>query len=245
MSSERARSALVTGGAIRVGRAISLELARAGYDVAVHYHGSRGAARDTTAEIRRLGRDAVALGADLTEPEEIPGLVEAAEAKLRGLDLLVNNAAVFLRARPGDVSLDHWERTFALNARAPFLCAREAARRMAPGGCVVNVTDVAATQAWPAYAPYAASKAALASLTRSLARAFAPEIRVNAVAPGTVLLPEGSPPEVRREAVEDTALGRIGRPEDVARAVVYLAEAGFVTGETITVDGGQRLGSRR
>lgn len=234
--------ALVTGGAVRVGRAVALALADAGYDVAVHYRASGDGAEATVEEIRGAGRRSVALRADLAEPAEIPGLFAELEEALGGLELLVNSAAVFPRARPSDVAVEEWDRTFAVNARAPFLCAREAAALMGEdGGSIVNVTDVAAFEAWPSYAPYAASKAALVSLTRSLAVAWAPRVRVNAVAPGPVLLPEGTSEEGRRRAEESTALGRVGRPEDVAEAVLYLAGAEFVTGEVIRVDGGEHV----
>lgn len=231
--------ALVTGGAVRVGRAVALGLAEAGWDVAVHCHASAGPAEDTAGRIRAAGRRAAVLRADLRDPEAIPPLVDGAAEALGGLDLLVNSAAAFPRARPGDVTREGWDDVFALNARAPFFCAVEARRRMGPGGgSVVNVADAAFDRAWPARAPYAATKAALVSLTRSLAAAWGPEVRVNAVAPGPVLLPEDADEEERRRAARGTALGRTGEPEDVADAVVWLAGAGYVTGQVVRVDGG-------
>lgn len=245
MGTARGRRALVTGGAVRVGRAISLALAREGYDVVVHYHDSRDAAGDTVDRIRALGREGEALRADLTRIRQIPPLVAATLELLGGLDLLVNNAGIFPSAPPAEVTPEHWERAFALNARAPFFLIREAAPAMETGGCVVNVTDVAASGAWPGHAPYAASKAALESLTRSLARAFAPRIRVNAVAPGTVLLPEDATERDREAAAARSPLGGPGRPEDVGRAVLYLDGASYVTGETLRVDGGAALRADR
>lgn len=241
MVSRRGRRALVTGGAVRVGRAIALALGRAGYDVAVHYHGSAEAADEVVGTLREAGREAGAFRADLSDPDAIPDLVEAAARRLGGLELLVNSAAIFPRARPEDVTLESWERVFAVNARAPFLCAREAAARMGEGGSIVNIADVAAFEGWPTYAPYAATKAAVVSLTRSLALAWAPRLRVNAVAPGPVLLPPGSTGEDRRRAAANTALGRLGTPEDVADAVLFLDGAGFITGEVVRVDGGEHL----
>lgn len=236
------RRALVTGGAVRVGRAIAIALGRAGWNVLVHYHRSEGDADSVVAEIRAAGGGGWAVGADLTEPEQITALFRACEDRLGGLELLVNNAARFPRSRPEEVRPEDWDAVFALNARAPFLCAVEAARVMGEaGGNIVNVADVAAFEAWPSYAPYAASKAALVSLTRSLAVAWAPRVRVNAVAPGPVLLPEDTGEEERRRAAESTALGRIGSPEDVAEAVLYLAAADFVTGEVLRVDGGEHV----
>lgn len=241
MVSGAGRRALVTGGAVRVGRSITLALAGAGYHVAVHYHASRERAEATVREALELGPEALSIAADLTRPEEAASLVERTAGALGGLDLLVNSAAVFPRARPEDVSLEAWDRVFALNARAVFLCSREASARMGEGASIVNIADVAAFEGWPSYAPYAATKAAVVSLTRSLAAAWAPRIRVNAVAPGPVLLPEETNAAERRRAASSTALGRIGSPEDVAGAVLYLDRAEFVTGEVLRVEGGQRL----
>ena len=236
--------AVVTGGAVRVGREICRSLAAAGYDVVVHYHRSADAAEEAVRELRDLGATAVTARADLAVPAEIARPFEAAEEALGGLDLLVNSAAIFPRSDPRATTAAEWDRVFAVNARAPFLCCGEAARRM-EGGAIVNVVDTGVTQAWPGYVPYVASKAALASVTRGLAAAYAPAIRVNAVAPGPVLLPDGDDgPEAREAAARRTALGRVGTPGDVAAAVLYLARAEYVTGETLRVDGGQHLRPR-
>ncbi|MFW6084289.1 MAG: SDR family NAD(P)-dependent oxidoreductase [Gemmatimonadota bacterium] len=236
--------AVVTGGAVRVGRAIAERLAEAGYDLVLHYHSSGEAAGEAAERLHDLGATVELVRADLVRPEEIGRPFEAAESRFGGLDLLVNSAAVFPRSDPLETTVDEWDRVFALNARAAYFCAQEAARRM-QGGAIVNIVDTGADQAWPGYVPYVASKAALASVTRGLAAAFAPRIRVNAVAPGPVLLPEGGDGEAEREAVERlTALGRVGSPEDVAEAVLYLARASYVTGEILRVDGGQHLRPR-
>lgn len=237
--------AVVTGGAVRVGRAIAERLARAGYDLVLHYHSSDEAAAATSRRLLDLGAAVETVRADLTRPEEIPLPFEAAESAFGGLDLLVNSAAVFPRSDVLDTTIDEWDRVFALNARAAFFCAQEAARRMETGA-IVNIVDTGADQAWPGYVPYVASKAALASVTRGLAAAFAPDIRVNAVAPGPVLLPEDADGEADHAAVAElTALGRVGAPEDVAEAVLYLAGAEYVTGEILRVDGGQHLRPRQ
>jgi len=235
------RRALVTGGAVRVGRAISLALGEAGYDVAIHFASSAAAASEVEAAIREVGGRAATLEANLTQPGEAEGLVARAIARLGGLDLLVNNAGIFPHARPEEVSVADWDRVFALNARAPFFCCRAAASLMSAGGSIVNIADSGVDEAWPGYAVYLASKAALVSLTRSLARAWAPRIRVNAVAPGPVLLPESYGVEERGNAAERTALRRVGSATDVAAAVLYLDGAEFVTGEVMYVDGGARL----
>lgn len=235
--------ALVTGGAVRVGRAIVRALAASGWRVAVHYRDSGREAADVVRELEALGPGGLAVRADLADPDHIPALVEEAARGLGGLDLLVNSAAVFPRHDPATVTPAEWDVVFAINVRAPFLCAREAARAMGEaGGSVVNVLDTGYDEAWPSYVPYVASKAALASVTRGLARALAPRVRVNGVAPGPVLLPRDADSAAEREAAaRRTALGRVGSPEDVAQAVLYLAEAGYVTGEIVRVDGGQHL----
>lgn len=236
------RRALVTGGAVRVGRAIALALGRAGYRVAIHYGRSRSEAAATVRDLKILDARPIAIQADLVDPEAIDTLFDQVAAELGGLDLLVNSAAVFPRHDPLDVSAAEWDFVFAVNARAPFLCAQRAASLMGDGGSIVNIADTGFDEAWPSYAPYVATKAALVSLTRSLARAWAPRIRVNAVAPGPVLLPEADSGERElKAAARRTVLGRVGDPEDVAHAVLYLDRAPYVTGELIRVDGGHHL----
>jgi pteridine reductase len=211
--------------------------------VVVHFRRSEAQAREVVDLLEDLGSASVALQADLSDPEEISRLIRDAESELGGLDLLVNSAAVFPRHDPLTVSAEEWDSVFDLNLRAPFLCAREAAKLMKEsGGSIINLADTGADEAWPGYVPYVATKAGLVSITRGLARAFAPSIRVNAVAPGPVLLPSGEDsPAHRKAAGARTALGRVGTPEDVAEAVLYLAHARYVTGEIIRVDGGQHL----
>lgn len=238
---ERGR-ALVTGGAVRVGRAIALALADAGYDVTVHYHRSERDAKRTVRELRDRGGEASAAQADLTQPDEVRALLAPESGHVSDLTVLVNSAACFPRGAPEAVTVDDWNRVFSLNARAPFLCAQAAFSLLrARGGAVINIADVAAFEAWPAYVPYAATKAAVVSMTRGLARAWAPEVRVNAVCPGAILLPDGHSDPERRGAESRSPLERIGDPADVAEAVVYLAEAAFVTGQVLRVDGGTHL----
>lgn len=236
------RRALVTGGAVRVGKAISLALGRAGYHVGVHYRTSQGDAAATVRDLKRMGGKAHAFRADLAEPAQISSMFEEVDQQLGGIDLLVNNAAVFPRQDALNTSADEWDAVFRINTRATFLCAQEAARRMAPGASVVNIADTGADEAWPSFVPYVASKAAVVSLTRGLARAWAPDIRVNAVAPGPVLLPDGASAESDEHlAANRTVLRRLGTPEDVAGAVLFLDRASYVTGEILRVDGGHHL----
>ena len=236
------RRALVTGGAARVGRSISLTLGRAGYQVGVHYRTSQGDAASTVRDLKRMGGKAQAFRADLTDPDQIRDMFEEVDQRLGGIDLLVNSAAIFPRDDALTVSPEDWDHVFQINTRAAFLCAQHAARRMPPGSSIVNIADTGADEAWPSYVPYVASKAALVSLTRGLARAWAPGIRVNAVAPGPVLLPDGeSTDSEKRLAADRTVLDRVGTPEDVAATVLFLDRAAYVTGEVIRVDGGHHL----
>jgi pteridine reductase len=233
------RVALVTGAGRRVGRAIATELARRGMHVAVHYHGSRDGADEAVAEMTSLGVHAKAIGADLTRSDSARALVHETVAAFGAIDVLVNSAAIMLRTPIDEVTAETWDRIFALNLRAPFFLSREAAARMSAGGAIVNIADLAAFETWPAYVPHGISKAGVVSLTKSLARVLAPRVRVNAVAPGVVLLPDGWDQGSAERLRQTTPLQRLGSPADVAQAVVYLLEAEFVTGEVIVVDGGR------
>lgn len=236
----RGRVALVTGGAIRVGRAISLALARAGCHVAVNYLASGDAARATVREINSLGVDAAALRADLAKPPEAKRLVAETVRRFGRLDLLVNNAGIFFRAPLAETTPAQWDRLLDVNLRGPFFCAQAAARAMGRGGGrIINIGDVGGVRAWPGYIPYCVSKAGLLMLTKALALALAPRIQVNCVAPGAVLLPEDFPPRLRRRLKKDVPMGREGAPEDVASAVLFFATApSYITGQVLFVDGG-------
>lgn len=236
------RVALVTGAGTRVGRAIAFGLGKAGMRVAVHYARSERGAREVAEEIIAAGGDAHTLPGDLTDPATPPRLVEHT-AKLFGrLDVLVNSAAVMLRTPVGEVLVEDWDAMFALNLRAPFFLCQAAARMMGErGGVIVNIADLAAFETWRGYIPHAITKAGIVQMTRGLAHALAPKIRVNAVAPGPVLLPEGWTQEQADKLISTTPLGRLGSPEDVAQAVMYLIRAEYVTGETIIVDGGRHV----
>jgi len=237
------RVALVTSGAVRVGRAISLGLADAGYDLLVAYRSSREPAEDLRQVIERTGRRCEIVQADLARPEAADVLSEGVRRRYGRLDLLVNSAATFESASLLDVDAAAWDRVMAVNARAPHLLVRALADLLASArGSVVNIVDLSAFEPWTEYPHHAVSKAALAHLTRVQARALAPEVRVNAIAPGAVLPPEGWS-EARWEALAARApLKRVGSAEDVAQAVLYLAGAGFVTGQILAVDGGRVLG---
>jgi NAD(P)-dependent dehydrogenase (short-subunit alcohol dehydrogenase family) len=231
--------ALVTGGARRLGRALAVGLATRGYDIALHYNSSASGADAVVAEIERLDVSVMPFRADLTVPSSPSKLVSDAVTAMGRLDVVVNSAAVMLRTPVGSVTPEVWDSIMDLNLRAPFLIAQQAAAHLPDGGVIVNVADLAAYETWPAYLPHGASKAALVYLTRALARVLAPKIRVNGVAPGTVLPPEDWDHAVTERLRESTPLRRWGTPDDVVQAVNYLIDARYVTGETILVDGGR------
>lgn len=229
---------------MRVGRALSLGLAEAGYDVAVHYHSSTGAARDVGHRIEELGRKAFLIEADLGRPEGALHIAEAVRERCGRLDLLVNSAASFEEADLLELQTEAWDRVMALNLRGPFLLVRDTARLLRDSrGTVVNILDLSALEPWTQHPHHSVSKAALLHLTRILARVLAPEVRVNAVAPGTVLPPDDLGTDFEERERRHTPLRQLGSPEDVLRAVLFLAASPFVTGEVIVVDGGRRWGS--
>jgi pteridine reductase len=234
---------LITGGAVRVGRAISLALAGAGYRVVVHYGSSEEEARSLVGEIREGGGRAVALQADLSDHEGVLRLADEALNAFGGLDLLVNSAASFAEEGLEEVDGALWESVMAVNLRAPFFLTQRigGAMREAAGGAIVNIADLSGVQAWRGHAAHGIAKAGLVHLTKVAARSLAPRVRVNAVVPGTVLPPPGTPEEEVRRLADRAPLERIGSPEDVAGAVLYLARAEFVTGTVLTVDGGRSI----
>jgi len=240
---EKQRIALVTGGAVRIGRAIALGLAEDGYDVVVVYRSSGTSATETAEAIEARGRQCLLIQADLSEPSAAVDLATATRDRFGRLDVLVNSAASFRSMPILDIDAEEWDAVMNLNVRAPHLIVRSCADMLRTSrGCVVNIADLSAYQAWSQYPHHAVSKAALAHLTRVQARSLAPEVRVNAIAPGAVLPPDEWPQE-RWEALADRAvLKRVGGPEDVVQAVRYLIEARFVTGHVLPVDGGRLLG---
>ena len=233
--------ALVTGAAHRVGRALAIGLSRAGYDIALHYHSSASKVDESVAGIEGAGTKATLFQADLTLPDAPTQLVRDVVARCRRLDVVVNSAAVMIRMPLEEITADAWDLVLNLNLRAPFLVAQEAARHLPDGGVIINIADLAAFETWPAYVPHGVSKSGVVYLTRALARVLAPRIRVNAIAPGTVLLPEDFDPKAAAHLTTTTPLKRDGSPDDVVQAMLYLLRATYVTGETIIVDGGRHV----
>lgn len=239
----RGKVALVTGAGVRVGKAIALAFARAGADLAVHCLSSRAAAEQTAAEARALGVRAAVLQADQAKPGEAERLVEGALGALGRLDALVCSAARFERAPLAELTWERWQAMLDANLTGPAFLARAAyAELKARRGAIVNLVDLCGTaQVWKGYAHYTAAKAGLAALTRQLALEWAPEVRVNAIAPGTVLFPDDTTDDERARIERRIPLGHAGAPEDVARAAVFLASQPFVTGQILAIDGGRSV----
>jgi NAD(P)-dependent dehydrogenase (short-subunit alcohol dehydrogenase family) len=237
--------ALVTGSAKRLGRAVALRLAAEGADLVIHHGNSHAEAQETVAEIEKMGRRAVAFSADLRKVDEIRRLFVEVAKEFGRLDILVNSAANFLPASIVSTTEEIWDATFDTNLKAGFFCAQAGApflRRTK--GTIVNFADVGGLQGWPGYIPHSISKAGVVMLTKVLAKALAPEVRVNAIAPGTITMP-GDPAEWEADFVKLAPLRRTGTPSDIADAVSYLVHAEFMTGHVLVLDGGRSLGSTK
>jgi pteridine reductase len=229
--------ALVTGAAHRLGKTFALTLARLGYDILLHYHSSEDDALRTQTEIEFLGKRVTLVRADLTDPTQIQSLI----SNIESLHVLVNSAAFMPSGTVDLLSIENWDSSLDLNVRAPFLLAQSVSSKMTDHGLIVNITDVGAQKAWSRYPSYTVSKAALESLTRIMARALAPRIRVNAIAPGFVL-PSGIVPAAEWERlIKRVPLQRAARTEEIASALEFLLKNEYITGQTIVVDGGYSL----
>lgn len=236
--------ALVTGAGRRIGREIALTLGRAGASVVVNYNHSRSEAQATVAELKTCGTDAVALQADVARPAQVRRMFRAVEQRFGKLDLLVNNAGVFFPVKWDQLTEKHWNQILSVNLKGPFFCAQQAAKLMQrrKRGLIINISSLGGLQAWPDYMHYCSSKAGLNMLTRCLARALAPEIRVNSIAPGTILLPGEKRTKTIEKVIRATPLQKAGRAEDIARMVLHLACHGdFITGQIFPVDGGKSV----
>jgi pteridine reductase len=240
------KTALITGGAHRVGKAITLALAQAGANVVVNYNRSARAAEETTAAAA-LGVGALAVQCDVADAQQVARMVAAANGRFGGVDILINSASLFWATPIPTADFADWERVFAVSVHGAFYCANAVAPHMLTqgAGAIVNIVDGSAWAPYPDFAAHSVGKAALLALTRQLALELAPAVRVNAVSPGPVL----APPEFTEAEIAQTAAGtllnRWGAPADVADAVLYLVRADYVTGDVIMVDGGEQFGHRK
>jgi pteridine reductase len=238
------RGALVTGGARRIGRAIVEMLAAEGMRVVIHHRRSGEEADALASTIRAGGGEAQTLGADLGDARAVERLADAASERLGGVDVLINNASVFYPTPVDDLDLAVWDDNLAVNLTAPYLLGIRLGRAMRARGAgkIVNLGDsTAPARPYRDYLPYSVAKAGVVALTRGLARALAPQVQVNCVAPGPILLPAGAGPDEEARLIKRTPLGRIGDPRDVAAAVLYLLREDYVTGATLAVDGGRSI----
>ena len=241
-SSLAGKAALITGAAKRIGRSVALRLASEGADVIVNYRNSKDEADEVVAQITAMGRRAVAFQADVAKREEVIAMFGAVEKEFGRLDVLVNNAGMFFPAKFEELTEEQWDRIMDTNLKSQFLCSQAAAPmlRRSGHGRIINFASLGGLLAWPAYTHYCVSKAGVIMLTRCLARALAPEITVNAVAPGTISFP-GDAPGLAEDFIRRAPLQRTGTAKDIEDAVVFLAQSAFVTGQVIVVDGGRSL----
>ncbi len=235
------KTSLVTGSSRGIGRAIALQLAHDGMNVVVNYSKDKGGAEEVVRDIKKLGRDAVAVAADISKPQEAKALVKAAVSKFGGIDVLVNNAGINRKNAIEDLEVDEWKEMMDVNINGAFYCSKEAVLHLKQSkGCIINISSMAAFKGSTRNAHYGTSKAGLIGLTKSLARELAKYgIRVNAVAPGYVMtgLIKG---RNMAELVKDIPLGRVAKPEEIANVVSFLAsgKASYITGQVICVNGG-------
>jgi NAD(P)-dependent dehydrogenase (short-subunit alcohol dehydrogenase family) len=241
-SSLAGKVALVTGAAKRIGRSVALRLASEGADVVVNYRSSKAEADEVAAQIAAMGRRAAAVQADVAKKGDVTALFAAVEKEFGRLDILVNNAGMFFPAKFEDLTEEQWDRILNTNLKSQFLCSQAAAPmlRRSGQGRIVNFASLGGLLAWPAYTHYCVSKAGVIMLTRCLARALAPEITVNAIAPGTISF-AGDAPELAEDFIRRAPLHRTGTAKDIDDAVVFLAQSPFITGQVIVVDGGRTL----
>jgi pteridine reductase len=240
----RGRTALVTGGALRIGRVIALRLARAGANVAIHYNHSARAAQQTVTELESLGVRALAVPCELAKVRQIEEMITNVISHFGSLDLLVNNAAIYEKTPLDKVSQEDWDRHIDINLRGSFFCAKSAGLHMLKQkrGKIINFADWAGIRPYADYIPYCISKAGIIAMTRGLAKSLAPDVQVNCIAPGPILLPSDFTPEETQKVIDATPLKRIGSPDDIAATVAFLVEGSdFITGAMINVDGGRLI----
>jgi 3-oxoacyl-[acyl-carrier protein] reductase/pteridine reductase len=234
---------IITGAATRVGREVALALAARGSQIAFTYYVPDEPWQETRAEIEAIGVSCLAEQMEVRDAAQVQGFVQRVRDRFGHIDVLINNAAVWLKSPFLQIQEADWDLALDVNLKGPFLCAQAVAPVMLQqnSGLILNITDLSAFQVWPGYAHHAASKAGLVALTKTLAVELAPAVRVNAIAPGTVLLPPDAPAEKIQWAVENSLLKRVGTPQDVAQLVIFLMENDFTTGAVYFIDGGRSL----
>lgn len=235
---------LVTGGAKRLGKHIALALARQNARIAIGYQTSHKEAEETVKEIEALGMKAVAVAADIAKAQDVDHLIKMVVGTFGTLDILINNAAIYEETPFNKLTEEQWDRHLAINLKGTFLCARSSAERMRRQGSgkIINIADWSGIRPYKDYLPYCVSKAGVIALTKALALELAPTIQVNCICPGPILLPEGYGEEQRQAIIAETPLGRLGSPEDIASAILFLIQGSdFITGAILPVDGGRLI----
>jgi NAD(P)-dependent dehydrogenase (short-subunit alcohol dehydrogenase family) len=243
----KGKTALVTGGGVRVGKAITLALAGAGANVVINYNRSAQEAEETAVAARALGVGALPVMADVSDPEQVARMVAQANERFGGVDALVNSASLWAQSPMPTTDITLWRRIIGIALDGAFYCSNAVAPHMlAKGeGAIVNIVDLSAWEPWPSYGAHSVAKAGLLALTRQLALELAPAVRVNAVAPGPVLPPPEYTPAMVEHTAQRTLLRRWGTPEDISQAVLFLVQANYVNADCLIVDGGERFGRTR
>jgi pteridine reductase len=237
------KTAVVTGGAVRLGKALALALAREGVRLALHYNSSAAPAEETVDQIRALGSDALAVQADLSQPSQAPFVLQRAADHFGQVDILINSAAVFQSADLAHTTEGLWDRHFAINLKSPFFLCQAFAAHVGKirRAHIVSIADWRGLRPDTAYLAYSLTKAGVISMTGALALALAPNIQVNAIAPGAILPPPGKDQSYLDQLAQKVPVRRVGSPDEIARTLIYLLTSDFVTGETIFVTGGEHL----
>jgi NAD(P)-dependent dehydrogenase (short-subunit alcohol dehydrogenase family) len=239
----KGKTALVTGGAVRIGRELALALGEQGANVALHYGSSAAQAAETASSLRGMGREVDTFSADLSDASQASRLIERVAQRFEQIDILVNSAAIFLPGGLKETTEKNWDDHFNINLKSPFFLCRAFALHVGQErpAAIVNIADWRGTRPGPQYLAYTLTKSGIITLTQSLAQGLAPNIRVNAIAPGAILPPPGGTSADLDRRAEQIPLRRSGNPGEVARALLYLLEAEFVTGQILFVDGGERF----
>lgn len=236
------KTALITGGAQRIGKSIAIALGQDGYHIYLHYYRSNKEAEDTAAVIQAQGGTCTLMQADLQDVDALADMMQRIADEVESLDVLINNASIFAESPLSDTSIDVWDRIMDVNLRAPWLCAKLARPLLASGGgCIINILDSGIEKVWPNFAVYQISKVGMAQLTKLLAKEFAPDIRVNGVAPGLILPSSAEEPEQWEKLINRLPLKKQGNPADVVDAVLFFINQAYVTGEILFIDGGYQL----